>query len=153
MTRLTSDERLAIVLAIEGNRDEIGRLARENERLQAMLAVQPDGSDGDTIRLLQPLCSCGLPLDHRHPITGEPRPCDGETERIAMPGETRTRPPVPTLSPVGGTVVIAGLVDVDRDWQPPCSGCGHAEAVHGATTRICLGLDCSCAGYNTRSGS
>ena len=87
MTRLTSDERLAIQAEIDSCRAEV-------ERLQALLDSQPEGSDGDTVRLLQPLCSCGLPLDHRHPVTGEPRPCSDETARIAM-DESRPRPPVP----------------------------------------------------------
>ena len=88
MTRLTSDERRAIEL-------ELDSLQAEMTRLRTMLAAQPDGSDGDTIRLLQALCSCGLPLDHRHPITGEPRPCVDETTRIALE-EGRSRPPVPS---------------------------------------------------------
>ena len=96
MTRLTYDERLAIQAELDDARREILRLADEIIRLQSMLDAQPAGSDGDTLRLLRALCSCGLPLDHRHPITGEPRPCDGETSRIAMAGEARTRPPVPS---------------------------------------------------------
>lgn len=88
MTRLTSEERLAIVL-------ELDVLQAEMNRLRAMLAAQPDGSDGDTIRLLQPLCACGLPLDHRHPITGEPRGCEFETARIAPVDGGRHRPPAP----------------------------------------------------------
>jgi hypothetical protein len=90
MTRLTSDERAAIQAVLEECKAEI-------VRLEALLASQPDGSDGDTIRLLQALCRCGLPLDHRHPVTGEPRPCDDETARIALDDETRTRPPVPGI--------------------------------------------------------
>lgn len=89
MTRLTADERRAIEL-------ELDALGEEIHRLRSLLASQPDGSDGDTIRLLQPLCSCGLPRDHRHPISGEPRPCADETARIALEDETRTRPPVPS---------------------------------------------------------
>lgn len=95
MTRLTSDERRAIELELDAARGELESIAREIARLQAMLDVQPAGSDGDTIRLLQALCSCGLPLDHRHPRTGEPRPCPDETARIALDDATRTRPPVP----------------------------------------------------------
>lgn len=96
MTRLTSDERAAIQAELDDARAEVVRLCAEIWRLQSMLDVQPAGSDGDTIRLLQALCACGLPLDHRHPVTGEPRPCEDETARIALPGETRTKPPVPS---------------------------------------------------------
>jgi hypothetical protein len=89
VTRLTSDERRAIEL-------ELDALDREIVRLRSLLAAQPEGSDGDTIRLLQPLCGCGLPRDHRNPGRGgEPRPCADETARIALDDETRSRPPVP----------------------------------------------------------
>lgn len=91
MTRLTADERAAIQLELDDARAEILRLCEEITRLQAMLDVQP-ASDGDTIRLLQALCSCGLPLDHRHPISGEPRGCEFETERIAPVDGGRHRP-------------------------------------------------------------
>lgn len=87
MTRLTGDERAAIQAELEAARAEI-------LRLQGLLDSQPAGSDGDTIRMLQPLCSCGLPRDHRHPVSGEPRPCADETARIAL-DEGRSRPPVP----------------------------------------------------------
>jgi hypothetical protein len=106
MTRLTSDERRAIEL-------ELDALDREIVRLRSLLAAQPAGSDGDTIRLLQPLCPCGLPRDHRHPITGEPRPCADETARIALDDETRTRPPVPMTSKAAHA--LADLVDLDRE--------------------------------------
>jgi hypothetical protein len=106
VTRLTSDERRAIVLAIDDHRAEILRHCEEILRLQAMLAAQPDGSDGDTIRLLVPLCACGLPLDHRHPLSGEPRPCEYETARIAPVDGGRHRPPAPgsvtVTNPAGG---------------------------------------------------
>jgi hypothetical protein len=105
MTRLTSDERRAIELSIDDHRAEILRHCDEILRLQSMLDAQPDGSDGDTLRLLRALCSCGLPLDHRHPMTGEPRPCDDETARIALDAEPRSRPPVPS--------------SVTRDGNPP----------------------------------
>jgi hypothetical protein len=114
MTRLTSDERRAIEL-------ELDALDREIHRLRSLLASQPEGSDGDTIRLLQPLCPCGLPRDHRHPVTGEPRPCADETARIALE-EGRSRPPVPgsvTRDELAMTeraaAAILGLVDVDRE--------------------------------------
>lgn len=94
MTRLTSDERRAIELELDALRAEAESCLAEASRLQSMLDVQPEGSDGDTIRMLQPLCSCGLPRDHRHPVTGEPRPCSDETARIAL-DEGRSRPPVP----------------------------------------------------------
>ena len=102
MTRLTADERAAIQFEINSSRAEIARLAdveipriqADIDRLQAMLDVQPAGSDGDTIRMLQRLCSCGLPIDHRNPAGGEPLGCADETERIALP-TTRSRPPVP----------------------------------------------------------
>ena len=87
MTRLTADERRAIEL-------ELDALDREIVRLRSLLDSQPAGSDGDTIRLLQALCSCGLPLDHRHPVTGEPRGCEFETARIAAVDGGRHRPPV-----------------------------------------------------------
>jgi hypothetical protein len=96
MTRLTFDERTAIQLELDDARREILRLGDEITRLQSMLDAQPAGSDGDTIRMLQPLCDCGLPRDHRNPGRGgEPRPCADETARIALVGETRSRPPVP----------------------------------------------------------
>lgn len=85
MTRLTLDERAAIAA-------EIQSLRAEEARLQALLDSQPDASDGDTIRMLQPLCGCGLPRDHRNPAAGEPRPCADETARIAL-AEGRPRPP------------------------------------------------------------
>jgi hypothetical protein len=46
-----------------------------------------------TREALDPLCACGLPADHREPLSGEPRPCADETERIALPGVVRRRPP------------------------------------------------------------
>lgn len=95
MTRLTSDERAAILAEINAAEAEAASCMADARRLRGMLDAQPDGSDGDTIRLLQPLCRCGLPLDHRHPVTGEPRPCSDETARIALT-EGRTRPPVPS---------------------------------------------------------
>jgi hypothetical protein len=113
MTRLTADERHAIQAELDDARREILRLADEILRLQSMLDAQPAGSDGDTLRLLRALCSCGLPLDHRHPMTGEPRPCDDETARIALPDEGRTKPPVP------------GSVTRDESLDIPCPrGCG-----------------------------
>jgi len=93
MTRLTPDERRAIELEIDAARTEVARLTVELDRLQSMLDSQPAGA-GDTLRFLRPLCACGLPLDHRHPVSGEPRPCADETARIAL-SEARTRPPVP----------------------------------------------------------
>lgn len=95
MTRLTSDERAAILAEIDAAETEAASCMADARRLRSMLDSQPDGSDGDTIRLLQPLCSCGLPRDHRHPRTGEPRPCADETARIAGVDERRGRPPVP----------------------------------------------------------
>lgn len=95
VTRLTADERRAIQLEIDDARRELEAIAREIARLQSMLDAQPAGSDGDTTRMLRPLCSCGLPLDHRHPITGEPRGCEYETERIALTEARGSRPPVP----------------------------------------------------------
>jgi hypothetical protein len=93
MTRLSYDERRAIQAELDDARREILRLADLIIRLQSMLDAQPVG-DGDTLRLLRALCSCGLPLDHRHPITGEPRGCEFETERIAPVDGGRHRPPV-----------------------------------------------------------
>jgi hypothetical protein len=108
MTRLTADERQAIQAELDDARAEILRLCGEIIRLQAMLDAQPAGSDGDTLRLLRALCACGLPLDHRHPRSGEPRPCDDETARIALDDEPRSRPPVPTsvtvTNPAGGAL-------------------------------------------------
>lgn len=96
MTRLMADERRAIQLELDAARAEVLRLCDEITRLQSMLDAQPAGSDGDTIRMLQPLCDCGLPRDHRNPGRGgEPRPCADETARIALDSATRTRPPVP----------------------------------------------------------
>lgn len=95
MTRLTADERQAIQAELDDARAEILRLCDEIIRLQSMLDAQPAGSGGDTIRMLQPLCACGLPRDHRNPGRGgEPRPCSDETARIAL-DETNSRPPVP----------------------------------------------------------
>jgi hypothetical protein len=48
-----------------------------------------------TRELLNPRCACGLPADHREPLSGEPRPCLDETTRIALPTERGSRPPVP----------------------------------------------------------
>jgi hypothetical protein len=96
MTRLTSDERRAIELSLDALQAEVDEVLSRMEHLRAMLAAQPEGSDGDTIRLLQPLCACGLPRDHRNPGRGgEPRGCADETARIALDDETRSRPPVP----------------------------------------------------------
>ena len=94
MTRLTPDERAAIQAELADHRTEIERHYGEIARLQALLDSQPAGSDGDTIRMLQRLCSCGLPLDHRNPFGGEPRGCADETERIGLPTR-RSKPPVP----------------------------------------------------------
>jgi hypothetical protein len=121
VTRLTSDERRAIQAELDQARAEI-------VRLQALLDSQPEGSDGDTIRMLQPLCSCGLPRDHRHPVSGEPRPCADETARIALDEGRRGRPPVPgsvtrdesrPMLPPGmsprAAEAIADLIDLDRE--------------------------------------
>lgn len=43
--------------------------------------------------VLEPRCGCGLPADHRAPLSGEPRPCADETARIVFPG-SESRPPV-----------------------------------------------------------
>jgi hypothetical protein len=56
---------------------------------------------------LDPRCDCGLPADHRNPLSGEPRPCADETSRIALPGAS-SRPPVrPALAAV---LTITGAV-------------------------------------------
>jgi hypothetical protein len=88
MTRLTPDERAAIAAEVAEHRAEA-------ERLQALLDSQPAASAGDTLRFLRPLCGCGLPLDHRHPVSGEPRGCADETARIALADAPRGKPPVP----------------------------------------------------------
>lgn len=108
MTRLTADERHAIQVSIDEARAEAESCMAEVARLQAMLDVQPEGSDGDTVRMLQPLCGCGLPRDHRTPSRGEPRPCADETARIALE-ESRSRPPVP-----GSVTVTEAMLGVTR---------------------------------------
>lgn len=92
MTRITPTERAAIVAELDHLAAEVERLAAERTRLQALLDASPVLGDG-TVRMLRPLCPCGLPRDHRHPAAGDPRPCADETARIAL-GESR-RPPVP----------------------------------------------------------
>lgn len=97
MTRYSADERAAIRSELDDARRGAARLLAEVDRLQALLDSQPAGSDGDTIRMLQPLCGCGLPRDHRRPTRGgEPRPCADETARIGL-DEPRSRPPVPSF--------------------------------------------------------
>jgi hypothetical protein len=112
VTRLTSDERRAIQLELDAARTEIAHLETEVVRLQAMLDSQSAGSDGDTVTMLRPLCTCGLPIEHRRPFSGEPLPCLDETARIAL-DEGRSRPPVPMST--RAAAAIADLVLVDRD--------------------------------------
>jgi hypothetical protein len=71
-----------------------------------------------TRAVVEPLCDCGLPADHRSPLSGEPRPCADETARIAIPGRS-SRPPVrahvaPVVVMRGGIAVpghVAELID------------------------------------------
>jgi hypothetical protein len=72
-----------------------------------------------TRAILDPRCDCGLPADHRNPLSGMPRPCADETERIAIPGRS-ARPPVrPTVAPVlGGSSLFSTVTEddaTDRD--------------------------------------
>ena len=90
VTRMTPDERRAIQLHIAALADEI-------ERLQTSLDVDP--VETDTVQVLELLCACGLPRNHRKPRPGtEPTPCRDETARIALPGAP-SRPPVPGTRP------------------------------------------------------
>lgn len=158
MTRLTADERLAIQANLDEARAEVLRLCDEITRLQSMLDAQPAGSDGDTLRLLRALCSCGLPLDHRHPLTGEPRPCADETARIALDELPRSRPPVPSSvtrdeSPMTERAAdaILGLVELDRELRGGgVCVCSHTMLRHSVITGLCTlcGRD-ACTGYRT----
>jgi hypothetical protein len=141
MTRLTPDERAAIQLRIGDLAEERDRISDRIVELQAMLDAQPADA-GDTLRFLRPLCACGLPLDHRHPVSGEPRPCADETAKIALPGRPSGKPPVPMTERAAEAII--DLVDADRrlrttdsvtrdDSRPmtaACGRCGHRRIDH-----------------------
>jgi hypothetical protein len=78
------------------------------DQLDWLLIVDP----AYTRDALDPRCDCGLPADHRNPLSGEPRPCADETSRIALPGRS-SRPPVrqplaPVLAITGAGPIKAG---------------------------------------------
>lgn len=74
------------------------------DALDWLLIVDPSY----TRDVLDPRCDCGLPADHRNPLSGEPRPCADETTRIALPG-SGSRPPVrPALAAVLDLTLATG---------------------------------------------
>lgn len=72
-----------------------------------------------TRELLDPRCGCGLPADHRDPVSGEPRPCLDETARIALPTERGSRPPVPNPPAVVIPFSSREQVEPPADVRPP----------------------------------